>query len=127
MNKTQTSSIFRGFGSIALALLFFAGAALSAFVAWFFISDMIGDWYEVNNPEIPKPGQPMPSYWAEHSGFSTVLGFVVWFSPSLALLILAFRFVLRAFSTSIRSAPDAPQPTNIDNQSRVTTSDSVSS
>ena len=113
MNKTQTSPIVRVFGSIALALLCFAGAALAAFVAWFFISDMIGDWYEVNNPEIPKPGQPMPSYWAEHSDVSTVLGFTIWFSPSLILSILAFRFCCRAFSASTLPAPGTHQPKKI--------------
>ena len=113
MNQTQTFSIVRGFGSIALAVICLAGAALAAFVAWFFISDMIGDWYEVNNPELPNPGQPMPSYWAEHSGFSTVIGFTIWFSPSLVLLILAFRFVLRAFSPSICPAPDTPHKSKI--------------
>jgi hypothetical protein len=113
MDQAETSPIVRGLGSFALAALCLAGAALAAFVAWFFISDMIGDWYEVNNPEIPEPGQPMPSYWAEHNGITTVLGFTVWFSPSLLLLFLSLRFFFRAFALFTRPAPDAPQTTDV--------------
>ena len=113
MNQTQTSPIVLRIGSIALAALCFAGAALTAFVAWFFISDMIGDWYEVNSPELPKLGQSIPSYWTEHSGISAILGFAVRFSPSLILSILAFRFGFRAFSASTLAAPDTHQPNKI--------------
>jgi len=113
MSETKTCLIARGLGFVALAGLCLAGAALAAFVAWFFISDMIGDWNEVNSPEIPKPGQPMPSYWAEHNGFTTVLGFTVCFPPSLVLLFLAFRLFFRAFSPFARRALDAPHSTNV--------------
>ena len=108
MSRTESSPIARGIGFASLAALCLAGAALAAFVAWFFISDMIGDWYEVNSPEIPRPGQQIPSYWTERGHLKTALGVTVWFSPFFVLLFFALRFFSRAFIPINQPALDAP-------------------
>jgi len=108
MNQTKTSLIVRGFGTIALAALCLAGAALAAFVAWFFISDMIGDWYEAYGPEIPVPGQTPPSYLAAHGSVRTIVGITLWLLPSFLLLLLSFRLVFRAFTPPNQATLNAP-------------------
>jgi hypothetical protein len=92
-----------------LAALSLGGAAAAAFIAWFFISDMIADWSEAYGPQTPD--QPMPSWWGAHRSFGTVFGFVLWFTPSFVLLLLSCRLVFRAFS-QFRSTHE-PHSTNV--------------
>jgi hypothetical protein len=92
----------------------FSAAALAAFGAWFVISDMVGDWYEVHSPEYPVPGQPEPSYWAEHGYVKTGLGLTLWFLPSLSLLVLSFSLLFRAIAVFSPQPPtNARQSTTI--------------